>query len=72
MDVVRLLERLILPFTDHSDNEESENKGVFREIIELFAENDPIVDDTTSETLFETLCDVLLSNEIDASKMRAQ
>jgi diacylglycerol kinase family enzyme len=31
-----------------------------------------IVDDTTSETLFETLCDVLQSNEIDASKIRAQ
>ena len=31
-----------------------------------------IVDDTTSETLFETICDVLQSNEIDASKIRAQ
>jgi ATP phosphoribosyltransferase regulatory subunit HisZ len=31
-----------------------------------------IVDDTTSETLFETLCDVLQSNEIDASKIRTQ
>jgi hypothetical protein len=73
MDVVRLLGRLILPFTGHSDNEESENKGVFREIIDFFTENNPIVDDTSqSETLYQTLCDVLQSNEIDASKIRAQ
>ena len=31
-----------------------------------------IVDDTASETLFETLCDVLQSNEMDASKICAQ
>jgi len=44
MNVVRLLGRLNLPFRGHSENEESKNKGVFREIIEFFAENDPVMD----------------------------
>ena len=31
-----------------------------------------VVDDTTSETLFQTLCDVLQCNKINASKIRGQ
>ena len=31
-----------------------------------------VVDDTTSETLFQTLCDVLRCNKINASKIRGQ
>ena len=44
MNVVRLLARLNLPFRGHSENEESKNKGAFREIIEFFAQNGPVMD----------------------------
>lgn len=44
MNVVRLLGRLNLSLRGHSENEESKNKGVFREIIEFFAQSDPVMD----------------------------
>ena len=44
IDVVRLLGRLNLPFRGHKEDQASLNKGIFREIIEHFAQNDVVME----------------------------
>ena len=43
IDVVRLLGRLNLSFSGHKEDQTKLNKGIFREIIEHFSQNDAVM-----------------------------